>query len=110
MKKLIVALLLFGISLAAYSQGPNNTNFRKIKIEGIVVDKETQEPLEYATISLLNERFPERIQGGITDAQGKFNLEVFPGKYNITLEYIGFDKITLKDKLISANQNFGTFE
>lgn len=110
MKKLTVALLLFGISLAAYSQGPNNTNFRKIKIEGIVVDKETQEPLEYATISLLNERFPERIQGGITDAQGKFNLEVFPGKYNITLEYIGFDKITLKDKLISANQNFGTFE
>lgn len=110
MKRLIVALLLFGISLAAYSQGPNNTNFRKIKIEGIVVDKETQEPLEYATISLLNERFPERIQGGITDAQGKFNLEVFPGKYNITLEYIGFDKITLKDKLISANQNFGTFE
>jgi len=37
-------------------------------------------------------------------------LEVFPGKYTIVIEYIGFDKITLKDQLIRSNQNLGVFE
>ena len=66
--------------------------------------------MEYATLSLINENAPDRIQGGITDPQGKFNLEVFPGKYTIVIEYIGFDKITLKDQLIRSNQNLGVFE
>ena len=89
MKKLLLLLILFGLSTDLYAQRPQGGragNFTKIKLEGLVTDKETQEPLEYATISLVNERFPERIQGGITDTKGKFNLEVFPGKYDITIE------------------------
>ena len=110
MKRLIVVLYVFGIPLSVFSQQQEDRNFNKIKIEGVVVDKETQEPLEYATISLLNKRFPDRILGGITDMQGKFILEVFPGKYNIILEYIGFDTITLEDVAIRVNKKFGTFE
>jgi outer membrane receptor protein involved in Fe transport len=110
MKRLIIALLLFGIPLSTLSQTPNNLKIKKNILEGLVIDKETQEPLEYATISLLNEMFPERIQGGITNTEGKFKLEVFPGKYNITIEYIGFDKITLEGKTIRVNENLGTFE
>jgi hypothetical protein len=110
MNRLIVALFLFGLTFSGFSQQQVDRNFKKIKIEGIVIDKETQEPLEYTTISLLTDRFPGRIQGGITDTKGKFILEVFPGKYNITLEYIGFDKITLEDKVIRTDENFGTFE
>ena len=110
MKRLIVVLYVFGIPLSVFSQQPEDRSFNKIKIEGVVVDKETQEPLEYATISLLNKRFPDRILGGITDMQGKFILEVFPGKYNIILEYIGFDTITLEDVAIRVNKKFGTFE
>ena len=109
-KRLIVVLYVFGIPLSVFSQQPEDRSFNKIKIEGVVVDKETQEPLEYATISLLNKRFPDRILGGITDMQGKFILEVLPGKYNIILEYIGFDTITLEDVAIRVNKKFGTFE
>ena len=110
MKRLIVVLFLFGLSISGFSQQPGGKKFKKIKIEGVVIDKETQDPLEYTTISLLNESSPDRIQGGITDKNGKFIIEVFPGKYNITLEYIGFDKIILKDKVISINEDFGIFE
>ena len=110
MKRLIVVLFLFGLSISGFSQQPGGKKFKKIKIEGVVIDKETQNPLEYTTISLLNESSPDRIQGGITDKNGKFIIEVFPGKYNITLEYIGFDKIILKDKVISINEDFGIFE
>ena len=74
------------------------------------MDKVSQEYFEFATVSLINESFPNRIQGGITDTQGKFIFEVFPGKYNVTIEYIGFDKITLKDKVIRENENLGKFE
>lgn len=77
------------ISQSVLSQRPVGENFKKFKIEGFVLDKQTQEYLEYATVSLINESFPNRIQGGITDTQGKFIFEVFPGKYNVTIEYIG---------------------
>ena len=110
MKRLIVILFLFGLSISGFSQQPGGKKFKKIKIEGVVIDKETQDPLEYTTISLLNDSSPDLIQGGITDKNGKFIIEVFPGKYNITLEYIGFDKIILKDKVISINEDFGIFE
>jgi len=113
MKKLLLLLILIGLTPELYAQRPQGgrpANFTKIKLEGMVTDKETQEPLEYATISLVNERFPNRIQGGITDTKGKFNLEVFPGKYDITIEYIGFDKIVLEDRMVRANQNLGNFE
>ena len=110
MKRLIVVLFLFGLSISGFSQQPGGKKFKKIKIEGVVIDKETQDPLEYTTISLLNDRSPDLIQGGITDKNGKFIIEVFPGKYNITLEYIGFDKIILKDKVISIDEDFGIFE
>jgi len=113
MKNIFLALILIGLTPKLYAQRPQGGgpgNFTKLKIEGAVIDKETQEPLEYATISLVNERFPERIQGGITDTKGKFNLEVFPGKYDVTVEYIGFDKITLKDKMIQSNVDLGTFQ
>jgi len=110
MKKTICSLLLVGISFITYAQRPVQGNFNKIKIEGKVLDKETQEPLEYATISLVNERFPDRIQGGITDANGIFDLEVFAGQYNITIEYIGFDKIILKDQTLRESKKLGNFE
>jgi hypothetical protein len=110
MNRIIVALLVLVISQSVLSQRPGGSNFKKFKIEGFVLDKETQEYLEYATVSLINESFPNRIQGGITDTQGKFIFEVFPGKYNVIIEYIGFDKITLKDKVIRENENLGKFE
>ena len=110
MKRLIVVLFLFGLSISGFSQQPGGKKFKKIKIEGVVIDKETQDPLEYTTISLLNDSSPDLIQGGITDKNGKFIIEVFPGKYNITLEYIGFDKIILKDKVVNINEDFGIFE
>ena len=110
MKRLIDVLFLFGLSISGFSQQPGGKKFKKIKIEGVVIDKQNQDPLEYTTISLLNDRSPDLIQGGITDKNGKFIIEVFPGKYNITLEYIGFDKIILKDKVISIDEDFGIFE
>jgi outer membrane receptor protein involved in Fe transport len=114
MKKILIACILLGSTFNLFGQRPggppNGANFNKIKISGVVIDKETQEPLEYATLSLVNDNFPDRVQGGITDAKGKFDFEIFPGEYNITIEYIGFDKITLTNQVLLETKDLGTFE
>lgn len=104
-------LLLVCITNTVNAQRPpNGGNFTKIKITGNVADSETSEPLEYATISLVNDQFPDRIQGGITDTKGNFDIEIFPGKYNITIEYIGFEKIILEDRSVTESINLGDFK
>ena len=113
MKNNFFALLFLGLISILFAQRPQGGgpgNFSKLKLTGIVLDKETQEPLEYATISLINKRFPERIQGGITDAKGNFNLDVFPGQYTISIEYIGFDKINIENKVLRENEDLGRIE
>ncbi len=113
MKNKFFALLFLGLISTLFAQRPQGGgpgNFSKLKLTGIVVDKETQKPLEYTTISLINKRFPERIQGGITDAKGNFNLEVFPGQYTISIEYIGFDKINIENKVLRENEDLGRIE
>ena len=102
---LIFVFIFFGL---LNGQRPSNTsNIKKITISGNVLDQETNQPLEYATITLKNNRFPDRIQGGISNENGRFDLEIFPGKYNISIEYIGFNPIKYEGKVIRENTDFG---
>ena len=61
MKKIFV--LLFCICHSLIGQRPDG-NTPKLKLTGVVLDQETQQTLEYATISLINPKNPDRIQGG----------------------------------------------
>ncbi|MGA1775746.1 MAG: TonB-dependent receptor domain-containing protein [Flavobacteriaceae bacterium] len=104
---LFIFILTAAFSFAQSPQGGPPAMMKKIKLSGTVIDNDTQEILEYATISLINENAPGRIQGGITDDKGNFDLEVFPGKYNIIIEYIGFTKVELTDKVLREDENLG---
>lgn len=111
MNKRIYLLLCVGLSLVAFAQRPTGKPpISKISLEGNVVDLDSQEGLEYATISLRNDLRPQMVQGGITDANGNFKLEIFPGKYNITIEYIGFDTFILEDVILRENKNLGKID
>ena len=104
---LFIFIFTAAFSFAQSPQGGPQGMMKKIKLSGTVIDNDTQEILEYATISLINENAPGRIQGGITDDKGNFDLEVFPGKYNINIEYIGFTKVELTDKVLREDENLG---
>lgn len=65
-------LLVFSMMVTA--QGP-----KPIKLTGTVIDSETNQPLEYATIILQEVRNPDKITGGITDNKGKFTVEATCG-------------------------------
>ena len=91
-------LMLF-CSFLNYSQ--QSQNKVKFKVEGKVVEKSTNLPLEYATITLVNSKNPKAIFGGITDSKGEFNVDVVEGTYNIKIEFISFKPIEIKDKSIT---------
>ena len=89
------------------SFGQNNPNIPKIKITGTIVEKTSQQPLEYATITLINTQNPKIIGGGITDNKGQFEASVPSGTYNIKFEFISFKPFLLAEKLLQTNSNIG---
>ena len=104
-KKYFGILYLLGI-LVTYGQRPGGP--KKFIITGKVIDKETNQPLEYATITLKNNNRPDFIQGGITDSEGNFRIESFPGQYDINIEFISFTKYSQKGVSIKSNLHLGT--
>ncbi|MCL5128443.1 outer membrane beta-barrel family protein [Algibacter sp. L4_22] len=82
---------------------------KEVTISGKVIDKETNQPLEYATIAFFNKKANKMETGGITDLKGNFSIPVPVGFYNITIEYISFKTITIADKQISKSENIGSY-
>ena len=99
--------VLFLLVCISQSYGQRGKAPSKITINGIVIDKETQQTLEYTTISLLSDKRPNQVQGGLTGANGKFSFIVFPGIYDIKIEYIGFEPYTLSKVELKASKDFG---
>ena len=79
----------------------------KILITGKVIDIETGQPLEYATILFKNPNAPKLNQGGITNQNGVFKIEIIPGKYDIITEYISFEKNIDKGIVLNSSKNIG---
>ena len=104
MNKNILTLILFCISLSITGKEPS---LPKFQISGKIIDKETKEPLEYATIVLTSLK-TQKISGGLTDSKGEFNIEVSRGLYNISIEFISFKTYKISNKLIDENLNLGT--
>ena len=109
MKNTILCCLAIMLGLVANAQQPQNYQARpKIVLSGKVIDQETQQPLEYATITLKNPRFPDRLQGGITGTDGTFSFEIFPGRYTITTEYISFESNIKEGVILRESTDLGT--
>jgi outer membrane receptor for ferrienterochelin and colicins len=104
--KQLIATAIFLLSFVAYSQ-PNSSQAR-LKVTGKVIEKSTNLPLEYSTITLKNVSNPNQIFGGITNSKGEFSIDVASGNYNIIIEFISFEANEINNKSITQNTNLGT--
>jgi outer membrane receptor for ferrienterochelin and colicins len=104
-RTLVLLFLFLGLSVFA-QQGPSAVN--KIKVTGKVVDKKSNQPLEFATVTLKNQNNPKAISGGITNNKGEYEADVIPGVYDITIDFISFKSIDIKGKNISEKTSLGT--
>ena len=78
----LIPCFLF-VSLQTYSQKGN--------ISGLIVDSATEQPVEYATISLLDNETHKTITGSVSNAQGLFKIQIVKaGNVFILIEAIGF--------------------
>ncbi len=110
MNKVYLFLLLTSFSL--FSQQNSGGNFQgyanmNFKVSGLVIDSETSEPLEYATISLKAKNNPDKVFGGITDKYGKFSVDVNPGMYDLTIDYISFISYSNQNLSVRGNTDIG---
>ena len=60
-------------------------------LHGSVADSTSGQPLEYASISLVNMRSDEVVTGALSDKTGRFTIREIPlGKYTAVVEFIGY--------------------
>ncbi len=100
MKKLSLVLILLisfilPINIVASETGSMSEGG---EIKGKVIDTETDEPLEYATVSLFHSQDSTLVTGVITDSNGLFSLKAKPGKYYVVVQFMGY-----KDKTLNVN-------
>tara|TARA_R110002020_G_scaffold114593_4_gene263680 strand:+ start:77261 stop:79690 length:2430 start_codon:yes stop_codon:yes gene_type:complete len=79
----------------------------KIIVTGKILQKETNTPLEYATVSFAETGQPNPTYGGITDEYGFFSIELEKGTYTIKIEFIGFKPFFLDNKKIEDDLDLG---
>ncbi|MDG2367635.1 MAG: TonB-dependent receptor [Flavobacteriaceae bacterium] len=84
-----------------------NAQQGSITVSGTILDQDSKTPLEYATISLFNVNDSIVKYGGISDLNGKFNLEINRGNYDIKLNYISFKEVTINNVMISKTKDLG---
>lgn len=84
----------------------NSTPSEKITLTGKVLDGESKEPLEFATI-VIKSLDNKIITGGITGPKGDFDIEISKGFYNISIEYISFKTKEFKNYEITGNTDLG---
>lgn len=81
-----LVLLLIGVSTTlsfAQSQG-------RVTVTGTVLDKEDDSPVMQATVQLLSLPDSTMAAGNVTNNNGRFSLQVRPGKYVLKVSYVGY--------------------
>lgn len=84
---------------------PDSPDDGKGKIKGIVVESASGTPMEFANIAVYNREDSALVTGGITNANGEFQIDnIFYGDYFLEANFIGFDK-TIVDGLVLNREN-----
>lgn len=100
MFRIFTTLFLFFTALCSYAQPGTQPEF-KGQVNGMVIDSTSQQPVEYAAVSILSARDSSIAGGMVTDDKGVFSIPVNrPGKYFARIKYIGYTEKTVKDILL----------
>jgi len=97
--------LIMLMAVRGYSQ-------QSIKISGTLTDSLTHEPIQFATVALLNQQTKAPVKGTQTDSIGHFVFVNVPvGTFTLRITYVGYNNIFKENILINpeiGNLNFGT--
>ena len=105
-----IAILIFAFS-DLIAQSAVNSQDQNIEpngaipnpIIGKIIDVNSKQFLEYATITLFSQKDSSMITGGISDAEGNFKIEAEKGEYFAKIEFLSYETMYIDD--ISVNKN-----
>ena len=118
MKRILLSILILGTFISAQAQFPAGgfgggakkpTVFGRIT--ATILDSVTKQPIDYATVSLINAKDNKSVNGGVTDPKGKLSLQnVAPDSYKLMIGFMGYKtkSITVTTTPAKPDQNLGT--
>lgn len=77
----------------------------EVKIDGLVVDSATGEPIGYAVVVLYRAKDSTQVDGTYTDENGRFSFSTFPGKYYLKVDFIGYKSRTTSPFLVTPKNS-----
>ncbi len=107
MNKIFTCSLLFlFFSLQTYAQAdqpPVNL------LSGQLLDTESN-PLSFATITVYDQQDSTMANGGLTDEDGRFKLELEKGTYYAIFQFIGYEEKAISNIQLQKNMDLGTIQ
>lgn len=80
---------------------------QEVTIKGSVLEKNNQQPIELASIAILDSETNAILQETTSDSKGLFEIKIKPGKYHLHINFFDFEPTILHQLQISEDKNFG---
>ena len=96
MKNFFVTILF---ALTALQISAQNTS---VKVTGRVVDLNSSEPLDFATVAIIKKGETAVLAGGITDSQGMFTIKSPTEDFFVEVSFLGYNKLVIDDYVIKG--------
>ncbi|SKA10027.1 TonB-dependent receptor domain-containing protein [Sediminibacterium ginsengisoli] len=101
LRKHFTLLLFFLAAIAVHAQSQTN-------ISGIITDKNSRQPIEFASIELLH-KDSTLVKRTVTDAKGKFTIDqVTAGHYLVRCSFVGYENNIITVNAGKSTVNLGT--
>mgnify|MGYP001183102442 FL=1 len=87
-----------------------NPNYHSIKngtISGFILEENTNEAIQGASISVLVSNQEKPIDGTVSDDDGFFSIDLPIGRYELLVQFIGYESVSIPIELIKRNQKLG---
>ncbi len=117
MKRSIIIISILALSyISAFSQANapkrgGNSEAKEGIINGTVLDKQTNLPMEYVNIAVFSIKDSSLVNGGITNQKGEFIIDKLPyGKYYVVINFIGYQKQRFENIHLSPNKAYHKME
>lgn len=96
-------LLTISCSVTALAQSA-----KVFTLSGKVIEKSTNQPLEFASIYVQNQEKENIISGGMTNEKGEFKIDIPQGTYFLKVDFLGFLPIEKTNISVTSHTNIGT--
>lgn len=83
---------------------------KEYQITGRILDKQSQEPVSYASVILMDGDSEKNIAGAVADESGQFFITGFKdGKYKLRVSFMGYSVADPMELTVSSRENYFNF-